>query len=736
MDDKLYHYMNWPLIEEVVYAEEDHPQEILGPHKSGMNLLFQTYQPGAQEVSLLLPAEEKMLKMEMADESGFFAVCVPYFEVGDYQYEVTWADGHKTVMQDPYRFAPLLTREDLARFHAGIHESIYEKLGAHLMEREGVKGCDFAVWAPGVERVSVVGDFNGWNGGMHQMMRLENGVFELFIPGVQKGELYKFECRLSGGRTFMKADPYSRSQEAFPGTASVVCEEKGYHWHDADWIGKRRNENRNTCPVSIYECSLYSFRKPKDGSMLCSYRDNAEVLVKYVKKMGYTHVQLMPLMEYQKDETLGYQTFGYYAPTARYGSADELRMLVDALHQAGIGVLMDFTPCYFPPHEEGLSDFDGTPLYECKDTRRRWYEAAGALRFDFASREVRNFLLGSVLYWLQEFHLDGIRLIDLASMLYLDYGCADGVYISNIYGDNVNLEGVEFLRHLNAVVHKNLPGAVMIADETTGWPGVTDPQAEDGLGFDWKWNTGWKNDTLEYISYDPFFRSYHQDELTNHMAYAYRDRFVLPLSHNEVEHGKPSLFGRMPGKPEEKFAELRLLYSYQTMHPGRKLLFMGQDLAEPDSWSEMRETEWYLEACENNGKLQKLVADLNGLYRAHPALYELDDDPEGFVWVDCVHAQDCRISFLRRAAGTEGMQPEELFVFCNFANVMKIASVGVPKAGKYKEIFNSDAEQYGGSGFCNPRAKKAVEKSADGQSCSLKLNIAPLSVMVFQMTEA
>lgn len=732
MDDKLYRLMNWPLIEGVIYAEEDHPHDILGIHKVGNQLLFQAFFPDASAVNVLMPKEGIVLQMELADEDGFFAALMPYRTVSSYQYEVILKNDNKIIVEDPYRFHTTLTESDLHRFHIGIHETIYEKLGAHSREIEGVKGFEFAVWAPSAVGVSVVGTFNDWNGKLHQMQRLDiSGIFTIFIPNLKKGELYKYEIRQKNGTSILKADPYAFRQELRPGTASEIVSENSYIWHDEEWLENRLYKQSLNQPISIYEIYLGSLKKPKDGRKYYNYRDYADVLIKYIKKMEYTHVELMPIMEYQVDGTLGYQTIGYYAPTARYGDIQDFKYLIDALHTEGIGIILDWVPSYFPKDEHGLVMFDGSPLYEIEDERRRYYHNVDMLFFDFSKREVTNYLLANALYWIEVFHIDGIRMVDVSSMLYLNYGSTENKEITNIYGNNLNLEAIEFLKHLNAVIKKRNPGVITIAEEITGWPGITLAQ-EDGLGFDFKWNDAWKDNFTNYMQQDPFFRSYHHNELTDSLLYTYFDRFVLPFSHKIMLDGKPSLYGCMPGRTDEKFANLRLAYTFMMMHPGRKLVFMGQDLAEPDSFNENRETEWYLQACESNYKFQKCIADLNHLYRNHSALYQLDDSKNGFNWVDSMNNQNCCLTFYRNSFEDDGTLKERLLIVCNFANVMKITAIGVPHAGKYKEIFNTEKEIYGGTGFINARVKTTQIKAVDGHPYSFKMNMAPLSVSVFQ----
>lgn len=559
MNNRLYKLMNWPRIEGIIYSEEDSPHEILGPHAAGKSVLFQTFQPGAESVSVITE-DGKKHKMEMVDEAGYFAYLLAGKIPDNYEYEVTRED-ESIRIKDAYQFKTGLTQNDVEKFNAGIHYTIYEKLGAHVMTSGKVQGTHFAVWAPNAVRVSVVGDFNHWDGRMHQMSRnAESGVFEIFVPDVKPGECYKYEIKAKGGLTYLKADPYAFGQQLRPDSASVV-RELDYAWKDRKWMKEREKKQQENSPVSVYELYLGSFKKSDTGEYL-NYRELASEIVRYVQETGYTHVELMPVMEHPLDASWGYQVIGYYAPTARYGSAEDFMFFVDTLHQAGIGVILDWVPAHFPRDTYGLAQFDGTCLYEHADPRQGAHPHWGTLIYNYGRPQVSNYLIANALYWVEKYHVDGIRMDAVASMLYLDYGKNDGEWVANIYGGHENLEAMELLKHLNSVMKKRNPGVFMIAEESTAWPKITGKVEEDGLGFDLKWNMGFMNDFLTYIGYDPYFRAHHHNELTFSMIYAYSENFMLVFSHDEVVHGKSTMIGKMPGVLEDKFANLRLTYAY------------------------------------------------------------------------------------------------------------------------------------------------------------------------------
>lgn len=731
MNKKLYKLMNWPEIEGIVYSESDNPHAILGAHAVGNSVLVQTFQPGAKSVRLQPLDGDKSYKMELADEAGYFATLLPGKTIPVYEYIVEAEDGSLKKVKDAYRFEPQITRQDTEKFNAGIHYMIYEKLGAHPMKPDGVEGVCFAVWAPNAQRVSVVGDFNGWDGRTHQMRRLwDSGIFELFIPDVKTGECYKYEIKTRGGLTFLKADPYAFGAQLRPDSASVVRDISGFAWEDDKWMKNRATLQSEDEPMNVYEMYLGSFAKPDDGREYYNYRELAPMIIEYVRKMGYTHIELMPVMEHPLDASWGYQVIGYYAPTARYGTAEDFMCFMNEMHKAGIGVILDWVPAHFPRDTYGLSGFDGTCLYEHQDPRQGFHPHWGTLIYNYGRPEVTNYLIANALYWVEQYHADGIRIDAVASMLYLDYGKQDGQWVANIYGGNENLEAVEFMKHLNSIMKKRNAGVLMIAEESTAWPKVTGDLEDDGLGFDLKWNMGFMNDYLDYIKTDPYFRSGRHNELTFSMIYAYSEKFMLVFSHDEVVHGKATLIGKMPGQRPEQFANLRLTYAYHMTHPGKKLFFMGQDIGEYDEFNENRTVEWELLEQEEHKKLNQMIADMNHLYTSKPALYAKDTSREGFEWINCIMPDCCMLSYLRKADKDRDM----LVVVANFANVRQEFRVGVPLEGKYKEIFNTDSKQYGGKNMINKDVCNTAETEWDGKPYAIDMVSAPLSLCIFSYT--
>lgn len=734
MNQKLFKLMNWPKIEEIIYSECDNPHELLGPHKVGNQLLVQAFIPGAESVKLESTDTGKITQMELADEEGFFAALLPGKALSgknltSYRYIAVFADGREEIYRDPYRHEPMITHSDTEKFKNGIHYNIYEKLGAHPSELDREEGTYFAVWAPGAMRISVVGDFNRWDGRVHQMRRLwDSGIFELFIPGAGPGANYKYEIKLKGGLTYLKADPYGNAAQKRPETASVIADLTGFAWEDEAFIQSRKSFQTGNAPVSIYEMYLGSFVEPAEGEDYANYREIAPRVIDYVKKMGYTHVELMPVMEHPFDASWGYQIIGYYAPTARFGSPEDFMYFVNELHKAGIGVILDWVPAHFPRDTYGLSNFDGTCLYEHQDPRQGFHPHWGTLIYNYGRPEVSNYLIANALFWVEKFHADGIRMDAVASMLYLDYGKNDGEWVANMYGGNENLEAMEFMKHLNSILKRRHPGVLSIAEESTAFPLITGALNKGGLGFDLKWNMGFMNDYLKYIHYDPYFRSHHHGELTFSMIYAYSEKFILVFSHDEVVHGKATLVGKMPGTKKDRLANLRLTYAHMMSHPGKKLLFMGQDLAEFEEWNENRRVQWDLLKIPEHAGVAVLVQELNGLYRHHKAFYELDDSTEGFEWINAISGNDCYLAYLRK-----GSDPEDtLLVVANFAGIEQNITVGVPFEGKYKEILNTDDKKYGGSGMVNPRMKKTEDKEWDDRSGSISVKLAPLSAAYFQ----
>lgn len=735
MKEKLEQILNWAAIEEIVYSECDNPHELLGPHKIGKQTLLQAFFPDAKEVYLQLMQEEKAeeqfdeILMEQVDEAGYFAVLFAGKQYSYYRYRVLYHDGNEAYKRDAYWHAPIITKKDTEKFKNGIHYTVYELLGAHPMNHEGEDGTYFAVWAPNALRVSAVGDFNLWDGRVHQMRRLwDSGIFEIFVPDAKAGDNYKFEIKLKSGVTYLKADPYANAAQLRPDTASVIADISSFEWEDEAFLKNRKSfQNKNT-PISVYEMYLGSFTEAKEGQPYANYRDIAHKVIDYVKEMGYTHVELMPVMEHPFDASWGYQVIGYYAPTARYGTPEDFMYFINELHKAGIGVILDWVPAHFPRDSYGLANFDGTCLYEHLDPRQGSHPHWGTLIYNYGRPEVSNYLIANALFWVEKYHADGIRMDAVASMLYLDYGKNDGEWVANMYGGKENLEAIEFMKHLNSIMKKRNPGVLSIAEESTAYPLITGDLNEDGLGFDLKWNMGFMNDYIDYIRNDPYFRSYHHGELTFSMIYTYSEKFMLVFSHDEVVHGKATMIGKMPGEREDKFANLRLTYAYMMSHPGKKLLFMGQDIGEFDEWNEGRCVQWHLRDVPEHKGIASLMKALNKLYRSKEALYLLDDTPEGFEWINNISANDCYLTFLRK-----GLKKEDtLLIVANFSGIAKEITTGVPYEGKYKEILNTDAVAFGGSGIVNPRVKQSKKKEWDDREDSVTIKLAPLSLSILQ----
>ena len=747
MEQKLYDLMDWAGIEELVYSEASNPHAMLGPHLTEEGLLIQALVPTAAEISVKISSTGKKYPMELADEAGFFAALIPRKSKTPYTLVVTYDNGVTEELYDPYSFAPQYREEDLKKFAAGIHYTIYEKMGAHPMTIDGVSGVYFSVWAPCAMRVSVVGDFNLWDGRRHQMRRLGEGdgsVFELFIPGLHEGEIYKYEVKTRAGDPMLKADPYANYAELRPNNASIVWNIDKYKWNDKSWMDQRAKTDTKDKPMNIYEVHLGSWiRKEtvkdetgKDlvGSEFYNYRELAPRLAEYVKDMGYTHVELMPVMEHPLDESWGYQVTGYYAPTSRYGAPEDFMYFMDYMHGQGIGVILDWVPAHFPRDAYGMAVFDGTCVYEHMDPRKGSHPHWGTLIYNYGRPGVSNFLIANALFWADKYHADGIRMDAVASMLYLDYGKNDGEWVPNLYGGNENLEAMEFLKHLNSVFKGRKDGTVIIAEESTAWPMITGDPKEGGLGFNYKWNMGWMNDFTNYMRCDPLFRKNNYGELTFSMLYAYSEDFVLVFSHDEVVHGKGSMIGKMPGETLEKKAEnLRAAYAFMMGHPGKKLLFMGQEYAQTAEWNEGASLEWELLEYPVHKNMQDYVKALNRLYREHPALYEMDYDPDGFEWINCSYQNESMIIFLRKSRKSE----ETLLFICNFDNMEhEKFRVGVPFHGKYKEIFNTDAKDFGGEGRVNGRVKTSRKLEWDEKDDSIEVYIPPMSVSIYTCTQA
>lgn len=731
MDNKQYALMDWAAMEALVYSENDNPHSWLGGHVTKEGVLYNTYQPTASSVTLRIKDSGEKIEMDNVDNLGNYSALVQGDSVETYMLDIVYDDDSKASIYDPYAFDPVITEEDEDRFNKGIHYEIYEKLGAHYIKHGGVYGTYFAVWAPNAMRVSVVGNFNLWDGRRAPMRRLPNsGIFELFIPGVGEGELYKFEIKAKGGLTYLKADPYANYAELRPDTASVVAK-LNYKWGDNAWVKSRAKTDHKKERMSIYEVHLGSWRRRgvKENDFY-NYRELAVLLADYVKEMGYTHIELMPIMEHPFDGSWGYQVTGYYAVTSRYGTPQDFMYFVDYMHQQGIGVILDWVPAHFPRDTFALSNFDGTCLYEHADPRMGAHPHWGTLIYNFGRPQVSNFLISNALFWVDKYHIDGIRMDAVASMLYLDYGRNNGEWIPNKYGGKENLDAIELLKHLGSIFAKKAAGSVLIAEESTAWPKVTGKVEDDGLGFDFKWNMGWMNDFTNYMKLDPLYRKNSHGALTFGMMYAYSENFILVFSHDEVVHGKGSMLNKMPGDDWAKAANLRAAYGFMSGHPGKKLLFMGQEFAQPNEWNENESLNWELLDISEHKQMQEYCKALNKLAQEHPACYELDYSPEGFAWISCLDADHSIVSFVRKSETGDTL----LFIY-NFTPVeYEGFAQGVPFAGKFKEILNSDDTKFGGTGKVNTRVKNSKSVPVDGVDNSISITLPPLAMVVFSCT--
>ncbi|MBI5546554.1 MAG: 1,4-alpha-glucan branching protein GlgB [Deltaproteobacteria bacterium] len=728
-------------IARLVNCDYHDPFEVLGPQQistsEGPRLAIRVFEPGAREVHIL-DAQDLKRQYPMKEAYGpeFFEFVFPENrEPFPYQLRAVYEGGHERTYRDPYSFGTWLTDEDLYLFGIGDHHRIYEKLGAHPRTVEGIVGVQFAVWAPNARSVSVLGDFNGWDGRKHPMrVRGSSGVWELFIPELREGEVYKYEIKSSLGHRYEKVDPYAFAAEQRPKTGSVIADLSRHVWQDEQWIRRRSEADVLNQPVNIYEVHLGSWmRVPEEGDRFLTYRELAPLLAEHVKKLGFTHVELMPLTEHPLDISWGYQVVGYYAPTSRYGAPEDFMYFVDHLHQNGIGVLMDWVPAHFPRDEHGLSYYDGSFLYEHADERLREHKDWGTLVFNFGRNEVRNFLIANALFWLDKYHLDGLRVDAVASMIYRDYSRKEGEWLPNCHGGREDLEAIHFLKRLNESVFRYYPGVMMIAEESTAWPGVSKPTEHGGLGFNFKWNMGWMNDFLTYISKEPVHRKYHQDLITFALLYAFHENFVLVLSHDEVTHGKRALLDKMPGDLWQKFANLRALLAFMYGHPGKKLLFMGTELGQWNEWSCDQSLDWHLLQHEPHRKLGQFMADMNHLYRGHRALWEQDFGWEGFEWIDFHDRENSVVSFIRWAR-----EHRECALFvCNFTPVPRSDyRVGVPFAGRYRKVMDTDSAAYWGSGCSAQTELVADEIPWQGKAASLNLTLPPLSTLILVPTSA
>ena len=703
------------------------PHRLLGAHPTAGGVVVRVFRPGAATVAVVPDGEERVALTRSHPAGLFEGEIAGARSPLRYTVEAGYPEGPPVTFRDPYAFAPTLGELDLHLVGEGRHEELYEKLGAHPRTIDGVEGVGFAVWAPSARTVSVVGDFNDWDGRLHPLRSLgSSGVWEVFIPGVAEGSRYKFELRSQQGELLLRADPVAFAAELPPLTASVVT--RSHHdWEDADWLARRAATDPLREPVSIYEVHLASWRRnPLEDDRCLTYRELAEELTAYVLDMGFTHVELLPVMAHPFSGSWGYQVTSYFAPTPVHGSPDDLRAFIDHLHGAGIGVLLDWVPAHFPRDEWALARFDGTSLYEHADPRRGAHPDWGTLIFNYGRNEVRNFLLSSALYWLREMHADGMRVDAVASMLYLDYSRAEGEWVPNAFGGREDLDAVAFLRELNEVVHARAPGVISAAEESTAWPGVSRPTYLGGLGFGLKWNMGWMHDTLEYLRHDPVHRRFHHHELTFSLLYAFSENFILPLSHDEVVHGKGSLLAKMSGDRWQRLANLRTLYGYMWAHPGKKLLFMGGEFAQNDEWSHARSLDWHLLEHPEHQGVQALVRDLNRVYRAHPALWELDSDPAGFWWLEPNDAENGVLAWCRASEDAEDV------VVC-VANLTPVVRegyrVGLPRAGAWREAINTDSTFYGGSDVGNTGVVHAEPIAWHGQPFSAEIVLPPLAVL-------
>jgi 1,4-alpha-glucan branching enzyme len=750
-------------LDRIASVDHSDPHAVLGPHEEEGVLCVRAFRPDAREVRVVVEGGSPV-PMERVHPNGVFEARLP--GVGAvrpptagralrYQLEILDEAGVRLV-DDPYAFPPGLGELDLHLVAEGTHLEIYRHLGAHVREIDGVKGTSFAVWAPAAQRVSVAGDFTGWDGKLCAMRRMGNGIWEIFLPGVVEGALYKYEIKTLQGSIVLKADPYGQAMELRPNTASRVVSRK-HEFKDAEWLAERATRDARRRPMAIYEVHLGSWRikplpedepaetlptgttAPDPAKRWYSYRELADTLVDYVAEMGFTHIELLPVMEHPFDGSWGYQVSGYFAPTSRYGSPDDFRYFVDKCHAKGIGVILDWTPAHFPKDAFALGRFDGSALYEHLDPRQGEHKHWNTFVFNYGRPEVKNFLIGNALYWIDEFHVDGLRVDAVASMLYLDYGASNpGEWVPNKFGGRENLEAVEFVRELNEHVHARFPGVIMAAEESTAWPGVTKPAYVGGLGFDFKWNMGWMHDTLGYFAFDPIHRAYHHNKLTFSIWYAWSERFLLPLSHDEVVHLKKSLLSKMPGDPWKMHANLRALYAYMWAHPGKKLVFMGGEIGQWREWRFEGELDWHLLEEPAHKGMQQLVRDMNRLYKQYPALHELDDEPTGFRWIDCNDAPHSVISFVRFPSFLSEKGPKGRIVNRGYhvvcvANLTPLPRydyrIGVPRNCDYLEVLNTDASEYGGSGVGNYGRVKVEAVPHHGFPHSIVLNLPPLGVL-------
>ena len=720
-------------VNRIIHTRHHDPFSVLGAHvvdiKGKRAVAVRAFLPEAKKVSVILEEEAVEYEMTKVMEEGFFEVLLTdHTEIIPYNLKEVAKDNTVKIFNDPYSFLPTLTEYDLYLFNSGDHRRIYDKLGSHAIEMNGVSGVQFSVWAPNAQGVSLVGSFNNWDRRRHAMRVLgASGVWEIFIPGLREGDLYKYQVKTKSGKVLDKADPYATEMELRPRTASKINFLQNHEWKDEKWVKRRGESDHLGEPISIYEVHLGSWaRVAEEQNRWLTYREMAERLVTYVLERGYTHIELLPIMEHPLDASWGYQVTGYFAPTSRFGTPQDFMFFVDYCHQNNIGVILDWVPAHFPKDQYALAQFDGTHLYEHADPRKGEHQDWGTYIFNYGRKEVRNFLVSNALFWLEKYHIDGLRIDAVASMLYLDYSRKKGEWIPNEYGGRENLEAIEFLKDMNNLIHQYYPGVLTIAEESTAYPGVTTDIQYNGLGFSLKWNMGWMHDMLEYFSNDPLFRTYHHNNLTFALLYAFSERFLLPLSHDEVVHGKSSLLHKMPGDDWQKFSNLRLLYGLMYGFPGKKLLFMGCEFAQRDEWNHEQSLDWHLTQFPPHAGMQKWISDLNRVYRKESALYQVDFHYTGFEWIDFHDKASSVIAFIRNS--NDGK--EKVIVACNFTPVPRQNyRIGVPDGGLYREILNSDSSYYDGSNIGNAGELKAEAIPCHNRTYSLNLHLPPLAVV-------
>jgi 1,4-alpha-glucan branching enzyme len=709
------------------------PFAVLGPHPDGADLVVRVFYPAARLVELRIVATGELRRMKKRDPAGIYEAPLNDVartgETPDYRLRITLPGDQVIEVDDPYRYGRVLTDFDLHLLCEGTHYRSFEKLGAHRIRIGSTTGVHFGVWAPNADRVSLIGDFNWWDGRVHAMRQLAPaGIWEIFIPDLPDGEKYKFEIRTQAGDVLKKSDPFGFAFEVPPQSASIVHDVSGYEWRDREWMTRRREQGGwLDRPMAIYEAHLGSWaRIPEEGNRFLTYRELAHRLVPYVKDMGFTHIELLPVMEHPFSGSWGYQVLGFFAPTSRFGPPEDFKLFVDACHQAGIGLILDWVPGHFPKDEHGLARFDGTALYEHADPRQGEHQDWGTLIFNYGRNEVRNFLLSNALFWLEEYHIDGLRVDAVASMLYLDYSRSEGQWIPNVFGGRENLEAISFLRQLNSLTHGDFPGSITAAEESTAFPGVSRPVHLGGLGFTYKWNMGWMHDILQYAEEDPVHRRWHHNLVTFSMLYAFTENFILPFSHDEVVHGKRAMLDKMPGDLWQKHATMRTLYGYMYAHPGKKLLFMGAEFGQWGEWNHDFSLDWHLLDDPMHAGLKQFVLDLNRQYEAERALHQLDFDPGGFRWIDCNDNENSVVSMVRYARDRRDF----LVMVFNFTPVPRPEyRIGVPEGGWYAEILNSDSALYGGSNAGNGGGVHSEAVPAHGFDQSLRLMIPPLGCL-------